>query len=237
MNLRVTLEDLPVLLFECGIALTPGTGGNGSSGSELSIGVNVAALSWLEGSDVLGVLWEWEKLIREERNLTPVGLLEPQGNKDQEIDASVKFHLSHLEWIGQQEWADEYARELRNLHRAGVAAARRDIDRARKIPCPADTQEGLPCGNRLTMPDDLLAYFTCPKCKNQWQAVRLVAVALADETVPVWLDAAAIAGYMGISERQVRRYAQRLGNGPEVKRGQLYCVQAIKAARGQHMAA
>jgi hypothetical protein len=95
----------------------------------------------------------------------------------------------------------------------------------------------LPCGTRLALPDDLLAYFTCPKCKNQWQAVRLVAVALADETVPVWLDAAAIAGYMGISERQVRRYAQRLGNGPDVKRGQLYCVQAIRSARGRDMAA
>ena len=237
IQLRVMLEDLPALVRECEGVLTPGKGGNGSSGSELSIGVNVAALSWLEGSDVLGVLWEWERLIREERHLTPPGLLEPKGGKEAEIAESVAFHVTHLDWIGQQPWADEYARELRGLHRTGVAAARRDMDRARKIPCPADTQEGLPCGTRLALPDDLLAYFTCPKCKNQWQAVRLVAVALADETVPVWLDAAAIAGYMGISERQVRRYAQRLGNGPDVKRGQLYCVQAIRSARGRDMAA
>lgn len=237
LNVRTMLEDLPTLVRECGEALTPGKGGNGSSGSEMSIGVNVAALSWLEGSDVLGVLWEWERLIREERDLTPPGLLNPHGTKHDEIEQSVKFHVAHLEWIGQQPWVDEYARELRGLHRAGVAAARRDIDRARKIPCPADTQEGLPCGTRLTLPDDLLAYFTCPKCKNQWQAVRLVAVALADEQVTVWLDSAAIAGYLGITERKVRDLAKKLGNGPEVRRGQLYAMQAILRANRERLAA
>jgi hypothetical protein len=53
-------------------------------------------------------------------------------------------------------------------------------------------------------------------------------VALADPRREVWLDAEAIAGYMGISDRRVR---QIIREHKVRRKGQLYDFKAILATR------
>ena len=39
----------------------------------MKIGVNVTALSWVNGAPIINILGEWEKLVREERGLVAIG--------------------------------------------------------------------------------------------------------------------------------------------------------------------
>jgi hypothetical protein len=78
--------------------------------------------------------------------------------------------------------------------------------------------------------DDPLAIFDCRKCQSQWTTLRLVAVAMSDKRA-VWLDAEALAKWMGISERHVRRLAQKY---KLPKRGELYEAHAMIEAQAQH---
>ena len=69
------LDDLLEFWVGAHSELLPGKSGSGGRSSERTIGLNVAALSFIAGHDILGFLHEWEKLIREERKLTPPALV------------------------------------------------------------------------------------------------------------------------------------------------------------------
>ena len=223
------LDDLLELWKAAHDELLPGKGGHGSSSGERTIGLNVAALSFIAGDDILGLLHEWEKEVRSERGLTPPALLKKLP-LEQEIAAAIAFTQSHLKWMGAQEWIGDFARELRELHGSATAAARRFVEKVRRIPCPADNAEGLPCGNPLIIRDEqILDLFTCHRCGSEWSSYRLIAVALADQSQEFWLDIEAIAAWIGITERGVRQIAQRHGIA---KRGQLYDFKAILSVRG-----
>lgn len=227
-RLHTQLDDLLELWQAAHEELLPGKGGHGSAGSERTIGLNVAALSFIAGDDILKVLHEWEKYIRTERGLTPPALLKKLP-LPQEIAAAVAFAQAHLEWSGTQEWIDDFAKELRDLHASGVAAARRFVERVRRIPCPGDTSEGLPCGNLLVVQDqDLLEVFGCRRCGTEWTSFRLIAVALSNPASTFWLDAEAIAAWMGLSERRVRQIAAQ---NEIARKGNLYDFKAIVATR------
>lgn len=224
------LDDLLELWEDAHLELLPGRGGHGSHSSEQSIGLNVAALSFIAGHDILNLLHEWEKLIRSERSLTPPALLPP---KDlwRELEDAVKFQQQHLVWSSTQDWFPDYISELRALHGQGLAAARRFVERVRRIPCPADNAEGLPCGNLLIVrEDDLLEIFTCRRCRAEWNSFRLIAVALADPASKFWLDAEAIAAWLGVTERRVRQIAKE---HDIAKKGELYDFKAIIESRAE----
>lgn len=227
-RLFTQLDDLLELWEAAHQELLPGKGGHGSSSSERTIGLNVLALSFIAGDDILGVLHEWEKYIRSERHLTPPALVKSEPTLAKEIEAAIKFAQAHLEWSGQQPWIGDFAKELRDLHSTAVAAARRFVQKVRRIPCPADTAEGLPCGNLLVVQEDILAVFECKRCEAQWSSYRLIAVALSNPNEPVWLDIEAIASWVGLSERGVRQIVDR---HDIAKRGQLYDFKAILAHR------
>lgn len=229
-RLHSMLDDLGEFWLGAHDELLPGKSGNGGRSSERTIGLNVAALSFVAGHDILGFLHEWEKLIREERKLTPPALLKKPESLGAEIDDAIKFSQRHLAWSGQQDWIADFVSELRDIHSQGMNAARKFVEKTRRIPCPAETGEGA-CANLLKInADDPLEIFECRKCHSQWTTLRLVAVAMSDKRA-VWLDAEALAKWMGISERHVRRLAQKY---KLPKRGELYEAHAMIEAQAQH---
>jgi len=209
--------------------LLPGRSGNGGRSSERTIGVNVAALSFITGDDILGLLHEWEKLIREERELTKPAML-VKHSLEVEIRNAVTFAQVHLAHSSQQPWFRDFYQELRELHSKGMTAAKVFVKRSRRIACPAETSEGTPCGNLLRInDDDPLDIFSCRRCDTLWTTIRLVAVALSDPSREVWLDAEAISKYVGVTERHIHRIAKA---HKVAKKGQLYDVNAIRSIMG-----
>ena len=220
------LDDLKEFWIGAHNELLPGRSGSGGRSSERTIGLNVAALSFIAGHDILSFLHGWESVIRERRKLTPPAHIEKPKSLGVEIEDAIVFAQSHLIWIGSQEWISDFARELRDVHGQGMAAARRFVEKTRKIPCPADTESGI-CSNLLAInSDDPLDIFECRKCKSQWTTLRLMAVAMSSKQ-EIWLDAESLAKWMGISERHIRRLAQKHSLA---KRGQFYEAHAIMNA-------
>lgn len=224
------LDDLLEFWVGAHSELLPGKSGSGGRSSERTIGLNVQALSFIAGHDILGFLHEWEKLIREDRKLTPPALVAKPHSLGEEIEDAVRFSQINLTWSGQQSWIDDFAKELKEIHSQGMAAAKAFVEKTRKIPCPAETDEGS-CGNFLKInQDDPLELFDCRKCGSQWSTLRLVAVAMSSSQ-EIWLDAEALAKWMGISERHVRRLAQK---HKLPKRGELYEAHAMIEAHAKH---
>lgn len=226
-KLHSMLDDLLEFWDGAHAELTPARTGSGSRSSEISIGLNVNALSFITGHDILSVLHSWETLIRSERKLTPPALIAKQPSIFDEINAAVKFAQVQLPYSSQQEWFDDFVKELKELHRLGMVAARHFVEKTRKIKCPAETADG-ECGNLLRIQRiDPLAIIECRKCDTQWTTLRLIAVALSNPNAEVWLDLEAISKLMGISERHARRLARQLKIS---KRGELFDVNQFRQA-------
>jgi len=222
------LDDLLEYWNSAHDELLPGKSGNGGRSSERTIGLNVNALSFIAGDDILNLLHGWERIIREDRNLVRPAFLKRLSLVD-ELHEAVKFAQTHLEWSGGQEWFSDFVEELGELHTKGMVAAKAFVHKARRIACPAEIAEGGNCGNLLKMnEDDPLAIFECRKCQSQWTTLRIVAVALSDPNREVWLDAEAIAGYVQMTARNVAQFARR--NNIR-RRGELYDFKQLLAER------
>lgn len=225
-RIHTHLDDIGEFWIGAHSELLPGRTGSGSQSSERTLGVNIQALSFIAGDDILGICHEWEKVIREGRNLTPPALIEAKGLGD-EIKATLTFHATHLEWSGKQEWIGEFAREIRELHQMGLAASRSYVERVHRIACPTQLDDSI-CGNLLTVnKDDPLDIFTCPRCDNHWNTLRLVSVAM-DSKNEIWLDAEAIGIYFQMNAKSVKQFARRK---KVAKRGSLYDLIDFQAKR------
>ena len=208
--------------------LLPGRSGSGGRSSERTIGLNVNALSFVAGHDILGCLHEWEKLIREARQLTPPALLKKPANLHDEITEAIKFAQVNLAWSGTQDWIADFAGEIKDIHSQGMQAAKQFVEKTQRIPCPATMPDGSYCDKPLKVDsDDPLKLFECRKCGSTWSTIRLIAVAMSNPQQPVWLDAEAIATWVGISERQVYRIIK---TNKVARRGSLYDVTAFRNA-------
>jgi len=226
-RLHSQLDDLMEFWIGAHDELLPGKSGNGGRSSERTIGLNVAALSFIAGHDILGFLHEWEKLIRDERELTRPAMIAKPATLQGEIADAIKFSQTHLAWSGLQDWIDDFADELASIHAQGMAAARRFVEKTRRIPCPAETGEGS-CGTLLKInPDDPLEIFQCRGCQSQWTTLRLIAVAMSDKR-SVWLDAEAIAAYFGMTYKNVHEFARRHKVN---RRGELFDLQQMVSLR------
>ena len=81
--------------------LQPARGAGGRS-SEMSIGINVAALSFIGGHDILRLLHSWEAWIRQERKLTPPAFIPKPESLAKEIANAIDFAKAHLLWSVNQ---------------------------------------------------------------------------------------------------------------------------------------
>lgn len=227
-RIRTMLDDLYDFWDAAHNQLQPSRGSGGRS-SELSIGINVAALSFIGGQDILGFLHQWEAWIRQDRKLMPPALIPKPNSLTKEIEDAIKFAQTHLEWSALQDWFSDFQSELKQLHGQGRAAAKIYVEKKKRIPCPGDTNDGLPCGFMLTIRQDqeMLDLFTCRKCKTEWTSLRLVAVALSNPMQEVWLDIEAIANWLNISERHCRRLAKAHGVS---RRGRLFNLKEMRDA-------
>ena len=223
-TLKSNLAELPELQSGAASYVTPGRSGSGSPSTERSIGFNVNALDYSMGKELLGVMHKYEALIRRGRSLTPPALLQREATVELEVAATVSFHLAHLEWTVQQDWVEEFAGLIKQLHSKGMATNKRFIEKPRRIPCPTDE-----CRSHIVIDiENLLAGVTCHKCRTSWTLYRLLALAMNNPNRTFWLDIEAICMWMNISKidlnKIVRQHEIPMKNG-------LYDISAIAKAR------
>jgi hypothetical protein len=218
------LMAIPFLRREAEDFIAPGRSGSGSVSAERSIGVNVNALDYSMGNELLGILHSWESEIRSARALTPPALLKKEASIDMEVQVACNFQLAHLEWTLGQEWAADFYGEIKEQHAKGMAAAKQFVEQPRRIPCPTDE-----CGKYVVIDaENLMSDVTCFGCRQSWTVLRLVALAMSNPNRKFFLDAEAIGLWLGIGQRQVHKIIK--ANGIE-RRGSLYDLAAVIANR------
>lgn len=223
-SLKFALTELPELQQGAAGFVTPGRSGSGSVSTERSIGFNVNALDYSMGKELLGLLHKYEALIRRARSLTPPALLKREATVEKEVAATVSFHLAHLEWTVQQDWLEDFAGQIKELHSKGLACNKRFIEQPRRIPCP--TEE---CRAHIVIDiENLLAGVTCHKCRTSWTLYRLLALAMNNPNRTFWLDIDAICLWMNISKVNLNKIVRE--HHIPVKNG-LYDISAIAKAR------
>ena len=205
---KIELANLPILLRQAGGFLQPGSGGRGSSSGERTIGVNVSALDFVAGHDLLGTLYAWQDLTRDLLGLHE--RLTLRGDVQSLVERAVEFLQVHWEWFSKQDdFIGDFIREIRGLHSRGMAITGQNQPKVRQIGCPTDTGTGL-CGRKLTVDgSDLNAVIECKRCKTNWTTSWLIQVALDQPHADVWVDAEAIAQYKNLSPNHVRKVAKK----------------------------
>jgi len=223
-TLKSNLAELPELQQGAASFVSPGRSGSGSPSTERSIGFNVNALDYSMGKELLGVMHKYEALIRRGRSLTPPALLEREATVELEVAATVSFHLAHLEWTVQQDWVEEFAGLIKELHTKGMACNKKFIEQPRRIPCPTDD-----CRAHIVIDiENLMAGVTCHKCRTSWTLYRLLALAMNNPNRTFWLDIDAICLWMNITKVELNKIVRE--HSIPVKNG-LYDISAIAKAR------
>jgi hypothetical protein len=223
-TLKSNLTELPELQSGAASYVTPGRSGSGSPSTERSIGFNVNALDYSMGKELLGVMHKYEAVIRRGRSLTPPALLKREATVDKEVAATVSFHLAHLEWTVQQDWVEEFAGLIKELHSKGMACNKKFIEQPRRIPCPTDE-----CRSHIVIDiENLLAGVTCHKCRTSWSLYRLLGLAMNNPNRTFWLDIDAICMWMNISKIDLNKIVKQ--HNIPTKHG-LYDISAIAKAR------
>jgi len=223
------LSELPQLQYEAGMYLTPGRGGNGSVSAERSIGINVNALDFSMATELLGILHGWEILIRAGRRLTPPALVKGEETTELEVEATCKFHLAHLDWSLDQDWAKDFADEVASIYAKGIAACKQFVEQPRRIPCPTDD-----CSKMVVIDAHRIHEYgieeevTCFGCKQSWTILRLVSLALTNPAKKFYLDIEAIAVMLQITDRQVRNIIK---SADIPRKGNLYSLADVIKAR------
>ena len=228
MKVKSSLVELPDLHFEAQMFITPSRSGSGKVSAERSIGVNVAALDFSMATELLRTLHSWEVIIRADRKLTPPALVPKEPTIDAEVQATVDFHCSHLDWSLTQEWAVEFAGEVYGLHAKGRSAAKRFTEQARRIPCPTDDCKKFVVIDVENLMDDV----SCFGCKESWSVLRLIALAMSNPDKKFYLDVEAIAAWIGTTERTVYNLIK---THKVERRGSLYDLSAIIKGRNNQL--
>lgn len=196
--LKDNLSAIPELHVESKSFLVPGRTGSGSPTSERSIGFNVSAMDYSMATDLLPMLHRYEARIRKGRNLTPPALLKKHPTTEEEVAATIQFHLTHLGWSTQQDWIGDFAKDVREQHAKGTAVTKRFIEKPRRIPCPTDK-----CKARIAIDiENILADVFCVKCKSEWTLYRLIQLALNNPDKRFWLDIEAICLWLNLTKRE-----------------------------------
>jgi hypothetical protein len=218
------LTELPELQQGAASYVTPGRSGSGSPSTERSIGFNVNALDYSMGKELLGVMHKYEALIRRSRSLTPPALLEREATVELEVAATVSFHLAHLEWTVQQDWVEEFAGLIKEVHAKGLSVTKRFVQKTRRIPCPTDR-----CEKKLAIDiESLMGDVKCLGCHGEWTVLRLIQLALSNPDKEFLLDIETICLWLGDTEKNVMKVIK--ANDIKKKSG-LYNMKEIMNAR------
>ena len=218
------LSEIPELQSEAKGFLVPGRTGSGSPTSERSIGFNVSAMDYSMAVDILPVLHKYEALIRKGRSLTPPALLRREPTIDQEVAATIKFHLSHLDWTLKQDWVGDFAGEVKEIHSKGLSVTKRFIEKPRRIPCPTED-----CKAHVVIDiEKILSGVTCFKCRTSWTLYRLIQLAMDNPHRRFWLDVDAICLWLNMSKIDLNRIVRE--HKIPTKNG-LYDIAAITKVR------
>ena len=202
------LHDIRASWYKAHGELLPGSSsGSGGGSSEPKIGVNVAALSWVNGAPITNILHSWEQLIREERGYASVGNIPPR-NLQNTIDNAIHFQLVNLDWTVRQPWVADYVREIRDLWAEGQTACREFQTVGTRIDCPGETDAGELCGQRLALPSDAGDTVRCRNCGTEWDQRRLAYVAMNTHDIEVMVSIAEVAHHTGLSEATLRRWVK-----------------------------
>lgn len=163
---RSRLAEIPVLYIEAGAYLVPGKGGFGSSGSERTIGLNLAALGFRQAAEILGVLEDFERTVR----VQSLGQIEFEGQEREDIprpknwrpseedlarekppvrkgtiqervEGVCMFLLKHAEWLTCHDEAQFWVEEVAKIHSQGETATRRFTEKMTRIKCPTSIEE------------------------------------------------------------------------------------------------
>lgn len=222
---RVRLAEIPALYIEAGAYLVPGKGGFGSSGSERTIGVNLAALGFRQAAEVLGVLQAWEIMVCEESEVVRAS---ETGTIQERVEAVCLFLLKHAQWLACHEAAKDWVEEVAKIHSQGEVATRRFTEKVTRIKCPTSIEEFIEgggeiayryCGQTLTLGKDPLDIVECRRCHTEWTTLWLVRVAMTTPGYVVWMDSEAIGELLGIGAKQVAKIARKYHAQKRGKRG------------------
>jgi hypothetical protein len=115
--------------------------------------------------DLPGTLASWARLVVEERATTD----ELTGAVSQSIRVLRRERL----WIARQEWLDDYAGEMGELHRAVARAVGEDMWPRPVGRCPNDQA---PLYNTIGLDE-----ITCRKCRTTWAGVHIARLRLIFE--------------------------------------------------------
>lgn len=223
-KVRSALAEIPELHRQAGSFLEPSRTGSGAVTAERSIGINVNALDFVVGTDLLNILHSWEVIIRRDRQLTPPALVPAPATVEESVSQTCQFHSSHLDWSMSQVWALEFVGEVLGLHARGRAAAKQFKEQVRRIPCPTDD-----CKKFVVIDvDDLTADVSCFGCKQTWTVLRLVALAMSNPNKKFFLDVEAISLWLQMTQREVYRLIKKFNIE---KRGKMYDLAAIIEAK------
>ena len=223
-TLRSNLAELPELQSGAASFISPSRSGSGSPSSERSIGFNVSALDYSMGKELLGLLHKYEALIRRGRSLTPPALLDREATVELEVAATVSFHLAHLEWTVQQDWVEEFAGLIKEVHAKGLSVTKRFVQKTRRIPCPTDR-----CEKKLAIDiESLMEDVKCLGCHGEWTVLRLIQLALSNPDKEFLLDIETICLWLGDTEKNVMKVIK--ANDIKKKSG-LYNMKEIMNAR------
>lgn len=211
ISAKIQLAEIVKLLEEAENFLQPTKGNNANSSSERTIGINVAALNFVAGHDVLGVLLEWQDLIREELALAP--RLNLRGLVIDRVKNAVEFIQVHWYWFSAQEsFFPDFVVEIKTLHSTGLRVTGQTPLKIRQIPCPSDLEiDGKirQCGKNLNLDgSDLELQIECKRCATRWTGSWLIMVA---DKKNVWLDAESIGFYKQLSPNHVRKISKKFG--------------------------
>lgn len=238
-RMRRQLGDLRGFFWDADKSLMPGKSGSGRS-REIRIGVRLDALDFVAGFDVLPALEDWERDWRRFFDCSPFGpasieKIRKHKSDDDFFDAAwcmLSGTISFLElWLDRacekHPAIEDFSRELTVLWRQGQAAAGKQPRTSWNVTCPADLADG-ECGRKLRVTgEDFDGIVTCPGCKTSWKVERLLMVVASSKHAELWLDPDAAATWLGISARDLRRWAQA---GRIKRRNNRYEVHSIRDA-------
>lgn len=176
---------------------------------------------------IVDMLEMWERGIREDHGLLAFGPASAMraGQGTAPLTGVVEFLGTYLALALEREsfdvvtFGDHVRRTVAILRRWDV-----DIDRSMtryRMPCPTLTEQG-ECGNTLHVTSGEDVY--CRSCGRLWDSTRLLAV--AGQSVDIWLDAEAISAYLGIPLRTIQHWGK---TGKVQRRGLLYRLRDITA--------